>query len=178
MAEISKKESMERLSVSSPTVTMLASAGLIVRVGRGYDDGSVDRLAAQRHLTYAPWNQGDRLGVGLPLTTRGGWNYSLYLDAGNDRAVAVAQMPPQQGQDVSGWWSIGDPMARMLVEQGGVLLGTTGTFVHQAARVLDVYTRQDRRRVFLVKPIIGEDLASYLGVIPHMTQKNGYVALP
>lgn len=178
-----------RLQISNgPLEKLVASGRLARREGdRYFNPAGVAELEAMRHKEWAKSTWWDASTPILAVPTNAlDLGSSLYLSAGNDRQEAIDGyvttsghgQPP--GTQVTGWWAVADEGVQRLVDEQGIILGVTGGFVFEAARVIALAKTREfyRRRAFLVAPLQHDELQQYLGYVPKMTPTGFAVARP
>lgn len=182
---ISFAAAKRQLGVSDSPLEKIRANGLIRQQGKRLHAEDVDKYAQVRsRKTYVSGekNISGRIGFAAPVNDPA-LGSSMFLSSSNGRADAVQGLVDQgmslgAGQEVTGWWTARDSMVEKLVDEKSIILGVTGGFVRQAARVVAFAASDDGgRRAFLVLPIVGAELDALLGYVPRMNQTGVYVQL-
>lgn len=156
----------------------------------------VKRLAEYRHRrSYVSLKENVDLSLPFAIAvqiaspTLGG---SLYIGGGasghggNHRSKAIGglgalgiEVPGKLGIEVTGWWPVRDEEAELAVSSQALIFGITGGIVFEAAQIVGPYYQDtfETGKAFPVRPVIDEELDSYIGYIEKTGQLTTYVQL-
>lgn len=169
-----KQRAARMLDVSAPTLDKMIALGKVATGANGKPlRERIDELVEQRARKTYKRGEGEELIFACPVTNLvlGG---NFYLQGDPDPrdldGEHVHLVFPDKPLELTGYWTIKQENSDLLVSTNGVLLSVTGGFVTEAARVRDLncVIKLLQKKVYVVEPIVGDELTQYLGFVPDM----------